>query len=190
MKYTKSSRTAPVLIVLLCLAGASNAEKSELWPDRWLKAESDFGSLVIEYRLTDDCEIDREFEIVVHPQIEVTRDEIYGSMEAFLRQGTQENIPDEAVSGASLEVFGQETLPDRVIEKPEYEALVTMLETLGPWPMVRTLPVGGKTFRCTYDSSGALIKTEQSEDKGESFRDVLGSLNEEGPFRFRWEIEE
>ena len=190
MKHTKLSRTTPALIALLFLASASKAENSKLWPDRWLNTESEFGSLVIEYRLTNECEIDPEFRIVVHPQIEVTRDEIYGSMEVFLRRATRQDIPDEAMSSVSLEVFGQETIPDRVLEKSEYDALMTNLETLGPWPMVRTIPVGGSTYRCTFDSSGALTKAEQSKNEEDSYREVLGSLNEEGPFRFRWEIEE
>ena len=54
------------------------AQQSKSFPEAWLKAESEFGTSAIEYRLTNDCEIDPGFEIVEHPNVDVTREEILG----------------------------------------------------------------------------------------------------------------
>jgi len=185
-----ATRSLPLFVVATCIACASKTEKPAMWPKAWLESESEFGSLAIEYRLTDDCGINPNFEIVEYPNIEVTRDEIQSAMRWFLKRATQEDIPEEAWIVASLEVFGQETTPDRVLEKNEYDALRDSLERLGPWSQVRTLPLGGKTLRCTFDPTGTLIKVEKlSADKVE-YSDFAEDLSAQGPYRLQWKIED
>ena len=180
----------PLFAVLICTASASETEKLGMWPKSWLESELEFGSLAVEYRLTDDCGINPDFEIVEYPNIEVTRDEILSSMGSFLKRATREDVPEKALAAASLEVFGQESIPDRVLEKNEYDALRNSLECLGPWPQVRTFPLGGKTLRCTFDPTGTLIKVEETSGDGVEYSDLAEGLSKQGPFRFRWEVED
>ncbi len=174
----------------MCVVTASNAQQSKMWPKAWLEAEGGFGSLVIEYRLTNECDIDPDFEIVEHPNIEVTREEILGSLASFLKRATREDISEKAFTSASLEVFGQEDIPDRTLEKSEYEALLASLKRLGPWPQVRTMPLGSDTFRCTFDATGLLTKEEKSAGDEEGYTELKEDLSKQGPFRIRWEVEE
>ena len=183
-----SVRSLYFLVILTCAACASDTENQGLWPISLLESES--GSLAIEYRLTDECDIDSDFEIVEHPNVEVTRDEILGAVGALLRRATREDISEEAFATASLEVFGQESIPDRVLEKGEYEAMRDLLERLGPWPQVRTLPLGSRSLRCTFDPAGTLIKVEKKSDDETDYSELKESLNKQGPFRLRWKIED
>ncbi len=122
---SRTNRTLSSLfnVALICASTGSMAQQSKTFPEAWLKAEGEFGTLAIEYRLTNECDIDPSFKIVEHPNVDVTREEILGSIEAFLKQAVKEDIPETAFVSASLEVFGQETIPDRTLEKTEYDAL-------------------------------------------------------------------
>ena len=190
MIFAESAHLALQLMTFSLLLSASNGESRKLWPDRWLEADVEFGSLVVEARFTNDCGIDPEFEIIEHPNIDVTRTEILDALQVFLNRDFREDIPKEVMSSVSMEVFGTKTLPDRTIRKFEYEALMEKLEDLGPWPTVRTVRLGSRTIRCVFDGSGVLVLAEKSEDEGSTFDSVLGHLDQEDPFRFRWEVED
>lgn len=166
------------------------AQQSNTFPQAWLEAEGEFGALAIEYRLTNECDIDPGFAIVEHPDIDVTRQEILGSIAAFLKQASREDIPDEAYISASLDVFDQKTIPDRTLETSEYDALLAALERLGPWPETRSMPLGGNTYKCTFDEDGLLIKVEKLAGEKEGYTEFDGQLAEQGPFRLRWQVEE
>lgn len=168
----------------------STAQQSKSFPQEWLEAEGEFGSLAIEYRLTNECDIDPNFEIVEYPNISVTREEILGAIAAFMKQSTREDVPEKTVVSASLEVFGQETIPDRILEKSEYDALLAVIKRLGPWPAVRSLPIGGNTYKCTFGHDGNLKKVEKLASDGEGYTELEGELSEKGPWRLRWQVED
>jgi len=165
-------------------------QQSKTLPREWFDAEGAFGVLVIEYWLTNECTVAPGIEIVEHPNIEVTIEEVIVAMIPFIEQSLSPEIPKDAFATASLEVFGQETFPDRTLEKSELDALFVVLERLGPWPETRTMPLGKNTYKCTFDKHGLLTKVEKLNEDGESYSDFEGRLAEQGPFRLRWEVED
>lgn len=167
----------------------SDTEAQELWPDRWLAAGVDFGTLAVLFRFTDDCGIDPGFEIVERPNIQVSRTEIFDALQALLHRDSRKDFPQKALSSAFVEVFGTEKPPDRALEKSEYDAVMNKVETLGPWPTIRTIQLGNQTIRCTFDAGGALVEAEESKDGGRTFGSVLGSLDKQDPVLFRWEVD-
>ena len=173
---------------LLCVAVYSNAQQSTISSQDWSDTDGEFGALAIEYRLTDSCDIDPTFEVLEYPKIELTNEQIFHELSVYLNQSTREQISDEAVAAASLQVFGQETIPDRTLEISEFDALVEAVDRFGPWPLVRTAPIGANTYKCTFDGDGLLAKVEKLVSVGEGYRELAGKLSEEGPFRIRWRV--
>ncbi len=170
-----------------CIASAQQAPP---WPERWLAAGIEFGKLRVEYRLTDDCEIDPNFEITESPNLDVTTEEILGSLKGFLSSGTRDDIPREVVMSVLEGVFGQEGVPTRPMTVEEYERVTDNFEKLGPWPQIRIAPVSSNTFRCTFDVSGELVQVERSDAGKDVYREFDESLSEQGPFILSWYIEE
>ncbi|MEM1260786.1 MAG: hypothetical protein AAGH76_00170 [Pseudomonadota bacterium] len=119
----------------------------------------------------------------------MTRDQILKSLEFYLEQITRVGHSEEALVTASREVFDQDNVPNRILEKDEYYAYIDVLERLGPWPQFRTFPAGEKTVRCTIGENGRLIKAEEKMAETAEFRELATGLNEVGPFRFRWVTE-
>lgn len=166
------------------------AQQSRTIPHEWVDAGSEFGVLVIEYRLTDECGIASGFEIVEQPNVEVTTEQIIFAMMSFWKQALRIGIPKEAITTASLEVFGQETFPDRTLGKFEYDALSAVFDRLGPWPETRLMPLGGNTYRCTFDKHKLLTNVERLSGNEGGYVDFEGNLAEQGPFRLQWEVED
>jgi len=190
LSQASNSLRFALFVALVCAATATMAQHSKTWPREWLEAEGEFGVLVIEYWLTSECKVAPGIEIVEHPNIEVTIEEIIVAMMPFLKQAIRPEIPKDAFTTASLEVFGQETFPDRTLEKSEYDALFAVLERLGPWPETQLMPLGGNTYKCTFDKHGLLTNVEKLSEDGEGYTDFEGRLAEQGPFRLRWEVED
>ncbi|MDJ0909210.1 MAG: hypothetical protein QNI99_08440 [Woeseiaceae bacterium] len=142
------------------------------------------------YRLTEDCEVDPDFEIIESPNLDVTREEILGSLNGFLANGTRDDIPRDVVMKVMESMFGEEGVPTRPMTKDEYDQMVAEFERLGPWPQIRIAPVCTSTFRCSFDASGSLVRVERSETGKDLFSDFDERLGDQGPFFLRWHIEE
>ena len=190
MSLQRSDRIPSYLLstALLCVAVDANAQQSVIFAQDWGDIDGEFGALAIEYRLTDSCDIDPTFEVLEGPKIDLTNEQIFHELSAYLSQGTHEQISDEAVVAASLQVFGQETIPDRTLEIFEFDALVEAVDRFGPWPVVRTAPIGANTYRCTFDEYGILVKVEKLVGVEEGYSEIANKLSEEGPFRIRWRV--
>lgn len=183
-------RLAASTAAILFMASPAAAQQAPSWPEHWLAAGLEFGKLSVAYRLTDDCEIDPDFEITESPNLDVTREEILGSLTGFLAAGTRHDPPREVMFKVMREVLGPDRDPNQSLTQTEYETLVAEIEKLGPWPTVRLAPVSRDTYRCTFDTSGALIRVERSVSGESPFSDLAGNLSEEGPFFLSWYIEE
>ncbi len=182
--------SAAIIATLFSAASVASTQQMPPWPERWLVAGVEFGNLRVAYRLTDDCDIDPDFEITDSPSLDVTRQEILGSLRGFLAAGTRDDPPREVVFRILDDTRAQERAADQPMSRIDYAALNAELEKLGPWPRVRMAPVGSHTYRCTFDSSGALIRLERSVTGEDQFSDFAGDLSEEGPFFLKWTIEE
>ena len=181
---------AAVFLSALSAPSTAAAQQAPQWPDRWLGAGIDFGSLTVKYRLTDDCDIDPDFEITESPNLDVTREEILDSLTSFLAVGTRDDIPRDVVMAVVEDRFGPEGIPTRPMTKSEYDELMADLDELGPWPRLRIAPVSGNTYRCSFDLSGELTRVERSDAGRDLYSDFDESLSDQGPFTLRWVIEE
>ena len=190
MKTRLPSLIAAVILAAVCASSTAGAQQAPPWPARWLAAGVDFGSLKVEYRLTDDCQIDSEFEIAELPNLDVTRDEVLESLQRFLAGGTRDDIPPDVVVSVIEDEFGQEGIPSRPMTGDEYERVTAEFERLGPWPQIRIAPVGRSTYRCTFDLSGELVRLERSDAEKDLYTDFNERLSEQGPFSLQWVIEE
>ena len=188
MRLASNTLRFLLLIGLVYVATTTLAQQSERFPQEWYEADVEFGVLVVEYRLTNECTV-AGIEIVEHPNMEVTIEQIIIAMMPFLEKSISQDIPKEALSAAIEEVFGKETVPDRALMESEYDTLMAALDRLGPWPETRTMPLGGNYYRCTFDKYGHLMKVEQLDENKDGYTDFHGQLDEQGPFRLRWEIE-
>ncbi len=178
-----------LLIGLVYVTTATLAQQPESFPREWYETDVEFGVLVVEYRLTNECAVAPGIVIVEHPNIEVTIEQIIIAMMPFIGKSINQDIPKESLSAAIEEVFGKETVPDRALMESEYDALMAALDRLGPWPETRTMPLGGNSYRCTFDKHGRLTKVELFDEDKDGYTDFHGQLDEQGPFRLRWEIE-
>lgn len=185
----RSSSLLVVVLLAFCVPAAAQ-QQAPPWPDRWLAAGSDFGNLRVAYRLTDDCQIDPDFEIIESPNLDVTNEEILESLTGFLANGTRDDIPRDVLMAVMEGVFGQQDVPARPMTKGEYDQMVSEFERLGPWPQIRFAPVGTSTFRCSFDVAGGLVRVERSDAGKDLFTDVDRALSDQGPFFLRWYIEE
>ena len=176
-------------LLLFTTTGAS-AQQTPPWPERWFSAGNDFGSLRVDYRLTDDCEIDPDFEVVEWSRFEVTREEILASLNQFLEGNTRSDPPLDVLYRVFDDVLDPNRDPNQAMTEAELAEVLAALEELGPWPQVRVAPVSSTTYRCTFDPSGALVRVEQSAPGEDEFTDFDGQLSELGPFNVRWYIEE
>ena len=176
--------------LLVSVPSTAAAQQAPPWPDRWLAAGIEFGHLKVEYRLTDDCKIDPDFEITESPNLDVTTEEILESLEGFLASGTRDDIPRDVLVEILEDVFGQGGVPTRPMTKDEYDLVTSKFESLGPWPQVRIAPVSRSTYRCSFDVAGELIRVERSDAGRDLYSDFDEDLSEQGPFILGWRIEE
>ena len=181
---------AAVLLLFLSAPGPAEAQQIPHWPERWLAAGVDFGTLKVAYRLTDNCEIDPDFEITEVPNLDVTREEIFESLTGFLANNTRDDVPRHIVVRVLDEVFGEEGLGDRPMSKSEYDAVIAEFDRLGPWPQTRIAFVSSSTYRCSFDVSGELTGVEISDADKDLYRAFDERLSEQGPFFLSWYIEE
>ena len=70
------------------------------------------------------------------------------------------------------------TFPDRTLEKAEYDVLFVALKRLGPYPEIRSMPLDGNTYKCTFDKHGVLTKVEKLGGDGKGYVDFDGQLAE------------
>lgn len=190
MKACASLLAAAFLLAVLSVPSAAAAQQAPPWPERWLAAGVDFGALTVEYRLTDDCGIDPNFEITETPNLDVTPEEILESLKGFLASGTRDDVPRAELISVLEDVFGHEGVPDRPMTRDEYDRLTSKFESLGPWPQIRIAPVSGSTYRCSFDVSGELTRVERSDPERDLYNDFDEPLSDQGPFILRWYIEE
>ena len=180
---------ATVVALLVGFAGVASAHQAPPLPERWLAAGDDFGALRVAYRLTDDCDIDPDFEIVESPNLAVTHDEVRGLLTSFLGYDTRDDVPRDVVMRVMEDVFGEEAVPTRPMTQDEYDRVISEFERLGPWPQIRFVTVESSTFRCSLDVSGNLVRVERSDAGKDLFRDFDEDLSEQGPFFLRWDID-
>lgn len=190
MKLDTPFRLTAAILLSLCVACPATAQQAPPWPDRWLSEGLDFGRLKVEYRLTDECDIDLDFEITESPNLDVTRDEVFESLTGFLAAGTRDDPPRDVLYGVFDQVLDPERDPNQPMSQTELAAVLAELERLGPWPKVRMAPVGRYTYRCTLDTTGTLIRLERSVAGEDEFSDVVEQLSDQGPFYLTWSIEE
>lgn len=175
---------------LLCVVTTSSAgSPSVSWPEEWRGVEGGFGRLQIEYRLTNECGIDPDFNIAERPSIEVTRNQVFDVLKGLLMKTTVDVIPKDAYRSANLAVLGQEESPDRALEESEYKALLASLKASGPWPQVRTVPIYSEKYKCMFDKMGRLLAVEQLDADEKGYIILEGDLSQLGPFSLGWSEE-
>lgn len=52
------------------------------------------------------------------------------------------------------------------------------------------MPLGGNTYKRTFNEEGLLTKAEKHAGEGGAYTELKEELAEQGPFRLRWQVED
>ena len=158
------------------------------WPKDWASAGPGAGELVVEYWLTDNCDV--KVSIQKMPNVPVSLDEATLLLKRTLVvEG--EDVSDEAQINAAREVVGQYPIPEgRVLTADEYQLIRGKIREAGPWPRYRAVGTHlAKSIRCEFDLGGSFVRAYWVEAESGGIEDIESPLSDLQRFKATYSVE-